>query len=414
MARAVAEAGGRAAVLDVAATSSDRFPPAGDFDFPLEVEGFAPAIPAYRGEGWLRRKRIERRAHREIVGAIRALFRRFRSHALVLTNNQAYVHYLFAAVARARGIGVLVVQPCLVLPEAEQLLRRSPPPPWKKRLLRGANRGFARVAGILDRVGGRPPPVEGRELSFGRGPAHLVAVMGERYASLFAREGVSPRKLRVTGNPLYDEMVRRRPGRRWPALARRLGVPAGPPVVVYTTQPHAQLGILDREAHAEMNRTVVRAVLASHPEVRLVVKIHPRERVDDYRPLAGDRVVVTADAELHPLLAGADCSVTGFSTTGLESVLLGTPLVSAELHPHPMFSFYRRQGVREAGRGESELAEVLRRLLAGESARREVLARQRQALSRLALCDGRALDRVLSCLEESVRRAAGPRSRSPR
>lgn len=156
--------------------------------------------------------------------------------------------------------------------------------------------------------------------------ADLVCAWGgeQRRQFLDKREGVRPERVVVTGNPAWDAL---RPPSDRRALRQRicgeLGLGAGP-LFVYATQA-------DGRAQA---RQVVRAVL-DIPGACLVIKVHPREERAAYDALirGSSHAVVVAGASpgLHDLLAAADALLTFHSTTNIESLLLGTPVITTAM-----------------------------------------------------------------------------------
>ncbi len=400
--RALLERGVEAIAFDLAGPDGDRFPAADSLDPRLRIERLDHAVPPYRGERWLRRRRMERSAHREIGRAAAEALGRIEPDVVVLTNNQAVAPFLIAATAKRMGIPVVVVQPGIVLPESERARARGRRTGLKKTLLRLANRVYATAASGRDRLAGRPSYPPGGPRCFGAGPADLVTVLGPHYARQFTGEGLPPARIRVAGNPLYDVIFTDPPLAGWPQAAASLGIDPAATVVVFTTQPNVELGLSSPAEREETVRAVVGGVLGNDEVDRLVVKVHPAEEVTPYLRPDEPRVIVTRDAPLYPLLAGAACAVTGFSTTGLEAVLLGTGLVSLDLHGKPMGDLYARLGLGRYVRSEADLTRAVAAYLGSPDKRDRAVAADFGRAADLVTADGRATDRVLEVVGEAV------------
>lgn len=164
--------------------------------------------------------------------------------------------------------------------------------------------------------------------------ADTICVWGreQRRQLLAKNDGVRAERILVTGNPAWDALAKRPREERADIRARiapRLGWPAASasdPWLVYTTQADA----------AAQAPGIIRAALAM-PGLRLVLKLHPRESDRAYRAalvsLDKSRAAIVSShaPPLHDLLAAADALVTFHSTTNIESLLLGTPVITAAL-----------------------------------------------------------------------------------
>ncbi|MBL8760705.1 MAG: hypothetical protein JNL50_05315 [Phycisphaerae bacterium] len=141
---------------------------------------------------------------------------------------------------------------------------------------------------------------------------------------------IEPDRVLSAGNPAWDALAtqdhsstRREITRR--AIADRLSIPPDRPWLVLTAQ----------ETSAPQYPAIRDAVLAT-PDAVLIVKTHPREDASVYEA-RGDqerarvRVVSSSSPALHELLLAADATITFHSTTNLESLLVGTPVITAAL-----------------------------------------------------------------------------------
>ncbi len=168
------------------------------------------------------------------------------------------------------------------------------------------------------------------ERSFDTGgfEADRVCVWGEaqKFQVLGTHAPPAAERVVVVGNPAWDGLISRRGGdserREARALiARDLALDPRRLWAVLTAQ----------DITAPQFPDVVRA-FASEPRACLIVKPHPAESPDWYRrrcaDLPGAVVLEHGRCELHDLLRAADLTLTFSSTTNLESLILGTPVVT--------------------------------------------------------------------------------------
>ncbi len=141
---------------------------------------------------------------------------------------------------------------------------------------------------------------------------------------------IEPGRVYSAGNPAWDELARRdhSTSRRHEArrnIARELDLPLERTWFVLTAQ----------ETSAPQYPAIRDAVLATR-DAMLIVKTHPREDASVYSARDDQereriRVVSGSSPALHDLLLAGDATITFHSTTNLESLLVGTPVITVAL-----------------------------------------------------------------------------------
>ncbi len=131
-----------------------------------------------------------------------------------------------------------------------------------------------------------------------------------------------PASLAVTGSPRLDELASRvasaAPGRT--GIRRDASVPADGRLVVLA----AKFSEIREELTALFDAAL------TLPDVVVLVKPHPADRVEDYTRVAAGRPgirVAPPDADLGRLLAAADAVATMNSTVAIDAMVLGVPSV---------------------------------------------------------------------------------------
>ncbi len=233
-------------------------------------------------------------------------------------------------------------------------------------------------------------------------------VWGPEQVTDYARARL-PRAARAVGNPGFD----RHAGRATP--------PAGP-VRRVVVLPRAKWGdILLGSSDFEPQRYALGVARALHEagDFEIVFRPHPAESPEYYEELfrgSGGKVRVDHASAFGDVLAGADLVIGTYSTTLLEVMLLGKPLLCVNFTAGLEFAapFDGRWGV-DVVRTPEELSRRLARLVkdpAGESA--ALTAPYGKILAAYAgPSDGRAGGRVLAALADLARRGRPAPEKTP-
>jgi len=232
--------------------------------------------------------------------------------------------------------------------------------------------------------------------------ADLVCAWGAAQHQALVEKGADPARVVVTGNPAWDRLaggLDALPDRAVcrTAVAEQLGLDPARFWVTFTSQA-------DSRAFFPAILGAVRAL----PDANLVVKVHPGEQVADYpvpaEARAGCRVVKRTD--LHTLLRASDVVLTYTSTTNLEALMAGAPLVVVDLASNPDMPNridLAAYGVPEV-RDEATLRETLTRLRADEGRRQRIVAAGARAVADYAYrMDGQSAARVADALEQMMK-----------
>jgi hypothetical protein len=149
--------------------------------------------------------------------------------------------------------------------------------------------------------------------------ARTVATWSEASSAWFVDAGTSPDRLRVTGNPRFDEYADRDGDR---------SKPDGSPRLLLALSPTAR----------RINELLLQSTLGaveSLPTARLVIKLHPGQGSWEFvsaavaRSTAAPRIEVRRHAPLGPLLRWAEVTMVHRSTVVVDSLAAGTPVILA-------------------------------------------------------------------------------------
>jgi hypothetical protein len=120
----------------------------------------------------------------------------------------------------------------------------------------------------------------------------------------------------IYGNPQWDSITASRPRKE---VLQILGLKPDEKYIVITSQPMMQMKCIDDIIE-----------IASKLKVKVVLKPHPREDIKRHQGLvkAGKIILVQdKDIDLYSLLSQAEITLTAWSNTCLESMILGTPSI---------------------------------------------------------------------------------------
>ena len=203
----------------------------------------------------------------------------------------------------------------------------------------------------------------------------------------------------ITGNPAWDYLK----GKKWDRekLYNQLGLPQDKKIILLaaTNMPDER----DRLAHATIK------AMAQLPQYRLILKLHPEEELGYYKQLLKEynvkATIVMELSLLHPLISISEVVITAYSTVGLESLLLGKPVIDVNLTNRPYYQDYVAEGVALGIRKEEELVKAIQSLAEDTQVRKLLGKNRKKYLYEHAYKqDGRAGERVVKLIEKMIKR----------
>ena len=188
--------------------------------------------------------------------------------------------------------------------------------------------------------------------------ADLALCWGERQREQFIELGTDPRRLRVVGCQRLNPELEALPA----SVKSKLGLPLEQPLVMLATNPIAM------EDRRTLARTFCEGVVA-HEALSAIVRLHPSERLDDYRTLIEEypsvRFLGNETLSLDESIAAADVVVCHNSGVGHDALIKGRLVVVLDVLPTPLGN--GTELIEEAGcpraRGAREFLHVLTRVL---------------------------------------------------
>jgi len=164
----------------------------------------------------------------------------------------------------------------------------------------------------------------------GHGGCSKMAVFGDATKELFVSEGISPGRIVVTGNPKFDQLFYAKGSDCKSRVCRRYGISEDKDIILLLTGYFVEFGLWTPGQRKQFIMAVCKAT-SKLPQSKLIIKLHPVvEREADYQEIVKDLPeppVICQNVPLWELLHACSMAVTIFSTTGLEAMAAGKPLM---------------------------------------------------------------------------------------
>jgi hypothetical protein len=234
----------------------------------------------------------------------------------------------------------------------------------------------------------------------------ITAVYGERYRRLLVEDSAyPPDTVQVTGQPRYDRIARIMVKMDPFEIQRSIPVPSGKKMVLMAM---AFNGLPDDEN--ELYLKIILQAIKEIPDSFLVIKQHPGE-TDNHKAMilemianAKDQAILVPKAsDTLRLIWASDLVLTRYSTTGLEAIAFGKPLIVMNLSGQPDTVDYASEGVAKGVYAPSDLRPSIERLLTADD-ENIVRNRERYILDNLYRMDGNSAMRVNQLIERLLAR----------
>jgi hypothetical protein len=230
--------------------------------------------------------------------------------------------------------------------------------------------------------------------TLGKGEAQTVAVLGEDDRDALIKEGVSPSRVVVTGQPSHDSLYRRAAARE--ALRVSLLRHVGDKLIVCAVPHQAEERLVDERQHRSQTVSLFESLgrVARGRAVSVILSLHPRSKRVDYAALAESFGLEIFERRLSEVLPAADIFVATWSSTVRWSVLMHIPSIVVDIPPRNYKVYDHLPSVSKVQTYE-ELTRKLERLIADTDYYTVKKSQAAGSAERMALFDGCAGRRLL-------------------
>ena len=190
---------------------------------------------------------------------------------------------------------------------------------------------------------------------YGDGDAKYFAVMGPHYREMFCSQGVSEEKLVVTGHPEFDRLHELSLGIKSPsfkqAILEDFGLDNAKPIWILAREAIVYFQLVSQEKDKDDICSVLEILSEYHPQVQIVLKLHPRDSEEyyDFVKQKFPHVILIHECDLYSLIAACDLYISQISNTMMWAIALDKPVISYDFNNQPYWHYFRnKEGIINA------------------------------------------------------------------
>lgn len=227
--------------------------------------------------------------------------------------------------------------------------------------------------------------------------ADIKAVEGPEIKKDYLKRDVAAKKIVITGQPRYDALAKKQGIPTKQETYNKLKINPQKKIIVLTTQVP--------ECDEHFIRTAYNAV-KDMKDIVLVVKMHPAERTQAMyyrvRKETGIKnIIIGKDIHLYGLLNASELMMTVFSTTALEAMILGTPVLTINLSGEPDIMPYASSGAAFGVYKAEDLKKAINNILTNKKTQQKLKKGSQKFIYNAAYkMDGNANQRVVSLIKK--------------
>ena len=248
-----------------------------------------------------------------------------------------------------------------------------------------------------------------------------IAVGGNADKDWMVSYGIDPSKPIVTGCPRFDIYINNKAKNSKEKICKLLGLDINKRLIVFASQGDMSKASfpnyhLNFNQHKDVFCAVIKSV-ENFQNAQLVFKLHPGESIYGLQNVLGDKIGsnirIIENISLLDLLKSCDILIMGFSTVGLEAMILNKPVISVNLLSAPLYEGpFANSGAVIEVRTSKDIAPTIQKVLYDS----QILSKLKQKMKEFVhnnayIQDGKASKRVadliILMIEESERRKKG-------
>lgn len=235
-----------------------------------------------------------------------------------------------------------------------------------------------------------------------------VLVWNEEHREILIGKGGSPGRIIVTGSPLHDMIYHKNTysGQEIIDMVyKMLDIKKTKGIILFTSQPSAKYGVCSFEEQRDLTELIIETC-ARFNDYMLVIKLHPRESVEDYGYINGSplrhrvRLVADKDADLYDLICASRLVLNQDSTVGIDALLFDKNVITISILIRNIVD-YVEEGASLNVDKEEKLYDTLHKVLNDNNVREELReGRKRYINKHFPAFDGQATDRAMDLLHQ--------------
>ncbi|MBN1901432.1 CDP-glycerol glycerophosphotransferase family protein [Candidatus Sumerlaeota bacterium] len=221
--------------------------------------------------------------------------------------------------------------------------------------------------------------------------------------------------IRITGNPVFDEVLKHAESGDHSPLRSALGIPPGKKVILICTQDLKR--IIGNESSL-LIQTLYLELVKNLPEHYFIVKVHPREEPEQYHRIfekvPPGIIQIIQDKRLHELFPITDVQVSVSSYSSLEAVVFGVPIVLVNPSNRIRLFDYFNGEVELKATDSENLVRNVKKALSLDYRSIFLPKREKFLEKRLGFLDGECAARVIEEINRIIDESKSERTRSGR
>ncbi|MDB4037927.1 hypothetical protein N9519_02660 [Candidatus Thioglobus sp.] len=184
---------------------------------------------------------------------------------------------------------------------------------------------------------------------YGGGDADVLAVMGKGSKRFFIEQGIPEKKIRIVGNALIErQSIDNKKFTADEAMLASIGLSKASKFLLYCTG-YLKTGYYNYTKKEDLlhQRTIkIKELLKINDNFLVVVKLHPKENLSEFDELKtiSNRVLLIQDVDVNFLLPYCELLFTRQSTTVIYALSFKKPVLTHNVPPMPMGSYYKDIG----------------------------------------------------------------------
>ena len=211
---------------------------------------------------------------------------------------------------------------------------------------------------------------------FGGGNASVLAAIGEGSKDFYSSMGINPKKIRVVGHALYEDIYLRavdkknEKSKEKTKIFESLNIPLNSNYILYCTSylKPGYYKFLSKDGVYLARERKIKTFLDIDNDLYVVIKLHPREDIAQFSSLTNlsSRVRVLRDVETNQLIPFCSMLLIRNSTTAIYGMMYKKTVISHNYPPLPMGTLYGELGGTIHVNSEEELKEVVSKIFKKE------------------------------------------------
>jgi CDP-glycerol glycerophosphotransferase (TagB/SpsB family) len=231
--------------------------------------------------------------------------------------------------------------------------------------------------------------------------ADIFALYGENSARIYKNLGVEDKQLKIVGNIRFDELFSKMKSYNRESTLNKIGVQTNKKVILFTSQPvtYEENELLLNEIFSEFSKL-------PKENYHLVIKLHPAEdgRLHNNIAKSFDNYTIIKDIDIFEIIHASDLVITYWSTTGLEAMVLGKPVIVLNLSGKPDKVAYARTGAALGVYKKGHLKQSILKCLYNLALRKKMFDKQKNFIfSESYKIDGKASERIINLINEMIK-----------